>query len=476
MLAGKILRTVIAMMFVATIICPRNAFPISIHKEDQLSREFMESVLSYFELVKDPLITDYVNRVGQRILSHMPPQPFDYRFFVIKENTYNAFAGPGGVIFVHSGLFEIMESEDELAGILSHEISHVSNRHISDRIEKSKTIGLVTLAGIAAGILASIGGVGAAAEALTVGSMAAGQSLSLAYSRKDEMEADTTGYRYLTDAGYSARGLLTILKKMRDKQWYGPQQIPTYLMTHPALEERMTYLGARLKEDGESARLSEKEKSDDFQWAHTKLLALYGSKDSVHDRFKRAVAKTPEDGLAHYGYGLILARMALLNDSLVHMKIALAKNAFNPNVLIDLGRIYFMNGQYDEALKILKSAVSIAPKNPEGRLYLGRTLIALEKFDDAVATLESIPERNELYPEIYYYIGEAYGKQEIIAKSHLNLGIYYYKNRDLRNSSFHLNRALEACENPEEKREIQQMIEEIHRKLKMQGRQQGMGY
>ena len=73
-------------MFMATIICPQNAFPISIHKEDELSREFMESVLSYFQLVKDPLITDYVNRVGQRILSHMPSQPFDYRFFVIKEN------------------------------------------------------------------------------------------------------------------------------------------------------------------------------------------------------------------------------------------------------------------------------------------------------------------------------------------------------------------------------------------------------
>ena len=472
---GKVIRAVIALVFVTTVICPQNAFPISIRKEDQLSREYMETVLSYFELIKDPLITDYVNGVGQRILSHMPPQPFTYRFYVIKEDTYNAFAGPGGVIFIHSGLFEIMETEDELAGILSHEISHVANRHISERIERSKIIGLVTLAGIAAAILAGVGGVSAAAEALTVGSVAAGQSLSLAYSREDEMEADKTGYRYLIDAGYSGGSLLTILKKMRDKQWYGPEQIPTYLMTHPALEERMTYIGTRLNEKGDNAELSEKEKSDRFQWAHTKLLAMNGEKDTMYRRFENAVKATPENALAHYGFGLILARTVHLNDSIKHLKIALAKEAFNPNILIDLGRIYYMNGQYEEAFKVLKSAMSITPENPEGCLYLGRTQIALEKYEDAVMTLASLPEKNELYSEAYYYLGEAFGKQEKMAKSHVNLGIYYKINKDLRSAAFHLNRALQSSDSPEEKREIQKMIEEIQQKIQQQRRQQNTG-
>jgi len=435
----------------------------------------MEAVSSYFQLIKDPLITDYVNHVGQRILSRMPPQPFNYRFFVIKEDTYNAFAGPGGIIFVHSGLFEIMDSEDELAGILSHEISHVSNRHISERIEKSKTIGLVTLAGIAAGILAGVAGVGAAAEALTVGSVAAGQSLSLAYSRDDEMEADKTGYRYLTDAGYSGKGLLTILKKMREKQWYGSNQIPTYLMTHPALEERLTYLGTRVSQEPPHPPIIEEEKKD-FQWAHTKLLALYGAKDTVLDQFKKAVARKPESALSHYGYGLILSRTTNLKDSIEQLKIALAKEAFNPNILIDLGSVYFMNGQYEEAFKVLKSAARIAPGNPEGQLYLGRTQIALGQFDDALATLSPIPETNNLYSEAYYYLGEAYGKLGNVSRSHFNLGVYYQKNKDLRNAQFHFNRALQSTDNPEEKQEIQRDIDEIRQKIQQQNRQQGYGW
>jgi predicted Zn-dependent protease len=466
---------VMAVVLIITVICPQNIYPMTIHQEDQLSHEYMEAVLSHFSLIKDPLITDYVNHVGQRIISHMPPQPFHYRFYVIKEDTYNAFAGPGGVIFLHSGLFEIMDNEDELAGILAHEISHVAHRHISERIEKSKTIGLVSLAGIAAAILAGVGGIGAAAEALTVGSVAAGQSLSLAYSREDEMEADKTGYRYLANAGYSGKGLLTMLKKMREKEWYGSNEIPTYLMTHPATEERITYLGTRVTEEMEKTPLVKKEPSKEFQYAHTKLLALYGSKDVMLDRFKKAVDNTPDSALAHYGYGLILERTASLKDSIEQLRIALGKEAFNPDMLIDLGRVYFMNGQYEDAFKVLKSAVSISPKNPEGRLYLGRTQTALGKFDDAVAILGSIPERNDLYPEVYYYLGEAYGKQENMAKSHFNLGLYYHKTKDLKNAEFHFNRALQLTKNPEEKQEIRRILEDIRQKIQHQRRQQTMG-
>jgi len=472
---GKFIRSVITIFLMITVVCAQNAFPISVSKEDQLSREFMEAVFAYFEPIRDPLIVDYVNLIGQRILSHMPPQPFTYQFYVVKDNTYNAFAGPGGVIFIHSGLFEIMENEDELAGILSHEISHVANRHISERIERSKTIGLVTLAGIAAAILAGVGGVGVATEALAVGSVAAGQSLSLAYSREDEMEADKTGYRFLIDAGYSGEGILSILKKMRDRQWYGSEQIPTYLMTHPALEERMTYIGARLIEKKENALLPEKETSSRFQWAHTKLLALYGEKDITVRRFENAVKATPENAVAHYGYGLVLERAAHLNDSINHLKIALAKEAFNSNILIDLGRVYYMNGQHEEAFKVLKSALSLSPENPEGRLYLGRTQIALGKYNDAVDTFISIPEKHPFYTDVYYYLGEAYGKLEKTAKSHMNLGIYYEKNKDLRSAAFHLNRALQSSDDPEEKRQIEKMLADIHEKIQQQRRRQNTG-
>ena len=111
-----------------------------------------------------------MNKIGNRILSVLPQQPFNYHFYVIKEDVYNAFATPAGHIFVYTGLLDAMDEEEELAGILGHEIAHVYCRHISQKIERSKKIGIATLAGIAAGILLGVGGAGEAANAVTMGS------------------------------------------------------------------------------------------------------------------------------------------------------------------------------------------------------------------------------------------------------------------------------------------------------------------
>jgi len=457
--------------FVVSLLCPPHAFSIPIKEEKEISREFMEMVLAYFELVKDPLITDYVTQVGQRILSHMPPQPFTYKFYVIKEDQYNAFAGPGGLIFINSGLFAAMESEEELAGILSHEISHIVNRHLSQRAGRSKKIGLATLVGLAAAILLGVAGAGAVSEAVTVGAMAASQSLSLAYSREDEMEADKTGLRYLTDAGYSGKGLLKILKKMRAKRWFGPDEIPTYLTTHPALEDRLNYIGTQVSQRNDSVESKPPNYPTKFRWAHTKLVARYGEESAALRRFKNDTLEHPESTLAHYGYGLALARTADLEASAVQIKKALEKEAFNPYMLKDLGRIYFMDGQHQESLKLFKSALSIAPEDPDGLIQLARTQIALKKYADAADTLEPVVADYESYPEAAYYLGEAYGRLEKMAEAHYHLGVYHTKGQRLKTALIHFQKAEKAAEDPEEKKKIQEKLEDVRKKISKRNRE-----
>ena len=126
---------------------------ITIQEEEELSREFLRVVEKQFELIKDPFVVGYVNKIGRIILSSLPPQPFTYQFYIVKQHVYNAFATPAGHIFINSGLLEALESEEEIAGILAHEIAHVVSRHISQNVDRSPKIGLATLAGIAAGIL-----------------------------------------------------------------------------------------------------------------------------------------------------------------------------------------------------------------------------------------------------------------------------------------------------------------------------------
>ncbi|MBW2369030.1 MAG: M48 family metalloprotease, partial [Deltaproteobacteria bacterium] len=155
---------------------------ITITDEEKLGRQFIKEVRRYFDLVTDAYIDRYINELGQRLLKAFPPQQLTYHFYVINQPVFNAFAGPGGHVFINSGLLEAMDSDAELAGILGHEIAHVSSRHISQKIGRAGKIQMVTLAGLVAGILLGAGGGGDVASALTVGSLAAGQSLSLAYS------------------------------------------------------------------------------------------------------------------------------------------------------------------------------------------------------------------------------------------------------------------------------------------------------
>lgn len=458
----KLLVLFMIFLFAADILFPKHAAGITVKEEEELSREFMKMVLRSSKLIISPLPVNYVNEVGKRLVSVFPPQPFPFRFYIIKEEVYNAFAAPAGHIFINSGLFEAMENEEELAGILAHEISHTVCRHISQKIERSSKISLITLAGLAASLF--MGG-GAIANALGVGSIAAGQSLSLAYSREDERQADQLGLKYLHEAGYSSAGLLTMLKKIRNKQWFGSEDIPGYLMTHPAVEERIVYIEG----DGAGGRAENRKSGFDFRRAHAYLTAVYGDEDAALKRFESDILKNPDDPVSNYGYGLILARTGNRGKAIAYLKKALGKNPFDFYILKDLGITYFSDGQYAEALKTLEGSLSLDPSDPEGLLFMGRTQLELQQFRSAESAFESLLEKHPDYRQAFYFLGEACGRQEKADLSHYWLGLYYEYRGDMRNALFHLERSLKLTANPDKKAEIEEKLKALKaEKLKIE--------
>jgi len=456
----KLLVICTTLIVVTGILFPCGAEGITIKEEEELSREFMRVVLNQFPLIKDPIIVNYVNDIGQKIVSVLPDQPFTYHFYVIKEHSYNAFASPAGHIFINSGLIAAMESEEELAGVIAHEIAHVSCRHISQKIERSQKIGYATLAGIVAGILLGTGGAGTAANAVTVGSLAAGQSAALAYSRDDEAQADQFGLKYLNRAGYSAKGLLLVLKKMRSRQWFGPNQIPTYLQTHPASEDRMVNIDLWLAKREKVVRNID---PYPFERTHTWLVAAYGDEKATLNRFESDVQKHPENPLAHYGYGLILARTGNRNDAVGHLKTALEKNAFDQYIIRDLGRVYFLEGRYQEALNILHSADSLAPNHPDKLFWLGRTQLKIGRLQEAKAAFDKLIAVKPDYPQAYYFLGETCNNLGRQNDAHYYLGIYYKTILNYKNAAFHLNKALETMDDPIKRDKIEEMLAEINK-------------
>lgn len=455
---------IVIIILITCMLIPSQAFSITVKQEEDLSREFMKYVLKHVELIEDPVIVNYVNNVGKRIISAIPPQPFTYHFYIIKDNVYNAFASPAGHIFINSGLFEAMDNEEELAGILGHEIAHVVCRHISQKIERSKKIGLATLAGIAAGIFLGTGGAAVGATAITIGSMAAGQSIALAYSREDEMQADQLGLKHLTKAGYSGVGLLSVLKKIRSRQWFGPKQIPTYLTTHPAVEDRIGYISSWLENNTTPKSRTSTKACYNFAIAHTRLVAMYGDERVALRKFQIHIDKHPENPMAHYGYALILARTGNRKDAVAYLKTALEKNAFDPNILRDLGRIYFLDGLYPEALNSLKGAASMAPDDPETFFFIGRTQIELGKLKEAISTFEKLIAKNPDYTPALYFLGNTYGKLGELEDAHYFLGIYYRNKQNYKNALFHLNRALKITIDPNKRSKIEEILKKVSKK------------
>jgi predicted Zn-dependent protease len=453
----------VVLIFIVNILMPKGGLCITIQEEEEMSREVMKAIRKHYVLIHDPLIVTYINQMGQKIVSSLPPQPFEYHFYVIKNHEYNAFATPAGHVFVNSGLMEAMENEEELAGILSHEIAHVVCRHISQKIDRAQKIGIATLAGVAAGILLGVGGSASAANAVTMGSTAAGQSVELAYSREDEFQADQLGLVCLTKAGFDGEGMLSMLKKLWNRRWFGPDQIPTYLTTHPATEERMANIDTWLAQHKNNEVPHD---AYNFSKVLARLIAVYGDKEVALRKFEAEVENHPEDPLAHYGYGLILARTGDRKNAIDHLKKALVKNAFDPYMLKDLGQIYFLDGRYQDALNTLESAASISASDPEVFFYIGRTQMELGQLHTAAVTFEKLIEKDDDYPRAFYSLGETYGKLGRLDLAHYCLGVYYKKKEDVKNAVFHLTRALELMKDPDKREKIETMLKEIHGKKK----------
>ena len=130
----KIIYIWVGTLFLLSQLIPQGAFSITVSEEEKMSREILRYIYRNYEIIDDPVISEYVSQVGNRIVASLQDPLFNYRFHVINIDAYNAFAIPAGYIFINSGLIAAMDNEEELAGILAHEIAHVNARHISQRI------------------------------------------------------------------------------------------------------------------------------------------------------------------------------------------------------------------------------------------------------------------------------------------------------------------------------------------------------
>lgn len=216
----------------------QESYYYSTEKEVKMGRSMAKQVEKEYKAAEDPLMQHRVEVIGRKIAAVSDRKDIDYHFMVLDEEDVNAVSLPGGYIYVNKGLVEKVDNDDELAGVLAHEVGHIVARHSVKKLQALQGYSILRILVAAA---PQSGEVGSASDA-------AFTELLLGYSREDELLADQLGARYAKLAGYDPYAMLTFLKKLQEINKRAPLQPKSYFKTHPYVPDRVRVVKQELGE------------------------------------------------------------------------------------------------------------------------------------------------------------------------------------------------------------------------------------
>jgi predicted Zn-dependent protease len=354
---------------------------LSINEEARIGRSIMRDIRNSGHVVEDPLVNEYINEIGNRISAQTNDGDRDFTFFVIDDHRINACALPGGYIGVHTGLLEATRSEDELAGVLAHEVAHVTQRHIARAIHANSRQSLLSTAIMLGAVIAGVAGAGAdvmqAGMAVAQGTAAQAQ---VNFTRSNEHEADRVGISALADAGFDPYGMASFFDVMSRQNSRAPdERAPAFLMTHPVTSSRI----AEAKDRARHYPLVRSDDSISYGIAKIRMIV---------DRFetpKEAVAyfeRRPyqnQNDLERYGRLLAYLRAGSHWKALDIIEFLVDKN---PEVIayhIALGDTQVLLGRHDDALRTYEDAIELFPRNVPLVIAYGERLLELDQPEKA---------------------------------------------------------------------------------------------
>ncbi len=236
---------------------------VSVQQEVEIGRQAQQEVKKEIPEVHDAAVVNYVAGLGRKLAANARGPKYPYSFSVANYREINAFALPGGPVWVHRGAMQAAASEAQLAGVLAHEIAHISQRHAADKITKSLVAnGLLGLLG------AVLGNDNNGARIAQTGARVLAGSYMLKFSRDDEREADTVGATIMRRAGWDPRGMIEFMDTLRRTQGSDPGRVQVFLSSHPAPGERASRLRSTVRASGG------RRDSADFQRIRSRLQSL----------------------------------------------------------------------------------------------------------------------------------------------------------------------------------------------------------
>jgi predicted Zn-dependent protease len=414
---------------------PGTAHAVTQQEEIELGRQVHMEIASQGAIFTDPYVVQYFMRVCQKLLRAAGPQSVPFTFSLVFSNSLNAFAVPGGYVYMHTETINSLENEGQMAAILAHEIAHITSRHFALRAEKNQVSSIAGFAGMIAGalIMSQGGGSGAAlGQALMLGSSGAAMQSMLANSRADESEADRKGRQYMIKAGYNPRDMYGAFRIMNDKSFSLSSKIPTYMSTHPGIPSRLASTFADQQEAPPAP-------PDPIYMAmRDRVMAITGDPARVRSVMNTRLKDNPRDASALHALGVLAQRSKNLTQADKFYTQALEISPGNGEYLSDAGDLAYERRKPDEAVKLYSEARRRGDSTPQTILGLARAYEMLGREAEAARAYDQAVEAaGTLYPRALEMAGLYFSRKGDAVKGHWLLGEYFNQTGDVKDASFH---------------------------------------
>lgn len=394
----------------------------------QIGEQAMMQIRASKEYLNDSEVNDYLNKIGDRLVENSPEPALDFEFFAVNDYNVNAFAMPGGFIGVNIGLILITQSESELASVLSHEISHVTQHHLERMVEAQRGSGMISMAAIALAILAARTSP-QVSEAAIASVQAGNVQRQLNFTRADEEEADRIGLQLLEKSGFNTHAMPEFLRRLQTSTRLVDNNAPNYMRDHPITSDRIAEIENRVR----NLPYLLIPDSLDFQLVRTKLIAGQKSAPDAIAYFSAALGPQNFGNPIAQRYGLVIS---LLRDnqiarasremSLLNKQLQSDPSSMNNDMIATLqGKVLRAEKNNAAALAFYRGAIQDFPQHraliydyTDLLLQDNQPEIAVKLLTDQVALHPSDTTLYDLQARAYAMQGKALEEHQAQAYSY----------------------------------------------------------
>jgi len=419
---------------------------ISPQQEYRIGQAYFWRIQKSVNLVDDTEINSYLSKLGQRLVMYSTRPSLQFRFFMVANPVVNAFAAPGGFIGVNSGLLLTSQREDELASVLAHEISHVTQRHLIRSFEKNNQASLPRTAAMVGAFLLAAADPQAGIAAMTV-LQASGVQARIDHTRAHEAEADNLGMLNLVKSGFDAQAMPTFFERLQDSSRFNKgNAVPDFLRSHPVTTSRIAEARGRA-----ASHQLKRQLRDNLQFylmrekirvmSTTNLMGLkqYYEAVIVDGNYRNFMA-------VRYGLSLVMSAMGDYRQAMAELKKLIVLDEERLTYQLAMADIEIARGRVSKALKIYQTNQKIFPDNQALSIKQVSALIQSGSPDQARKLLLRQLVIGNKSSKVYKLLAQTSGDMNNVSDAHGWLAEYYYSAGRIKQSVDQLKLAVKASE------------------------------